>query len=69
MKGMKPSELRDKNIEDLAEELAKEREALYNVRRQIIFGQVKDVMSVRGHRKNIAKLMTVITQKQREDAQ
>ena len=66
MKGLKPSELREKTLEELTEELAREREALYSVRRQIIFAQVKDVMSVKVHRKNVARLMTEMHAKKLE---
>lgn len=66
MKGLKAEELRSKTVDQLASELEGERAALYNVRRQIVFGQVKDVMSVRTHRKNIAKIMTILHAKRTE---
>jgi len=66
MKGIKAGTLRDKTVAELEDELEKERAALFNVRRQIIFGQVKDFMSVKGHRKNIARILTVLTDKKRE---
>jgi large subunit ribosomal protein L29 len=68
VKGLKPSDLREKTLEELTEELAREREALFSVRRQIIFAQVKDVMSVRVHRKNVARIMTEMAVKDREAA-
>jgi large subunit ribosomal protein L29 len=66
MKALKAAELRNKSIEDLEDELEKEREALYNVRRQIIFGQLKDVMTVRTHRRNVARVLTILQQKRKE---
>ncbi|MEP0766066.1 MAG: 50S ribosomal protein L29 [Fimbriimonadia bacterium] len=66
MKGLRSSELREKSTEDLVEELEKEREAVYNVRRQIIFGQVKDFKAISVHRKNVARIMTLLSQRQRE---
>jgi ribosomal protein L29 len=48
--------------------LDKERAALYDSRRKLMFREIKDVNLVRRHRHNIARIMTLITAKQRSAA-
>lgn len=65
MKSTKCSELREKTVQELQELLEKERASLYETRRKLVFREVKDVNSVREQRHNIARIMTLISEKKR----
>jgi len=65
MKALKVNDLREKTVEELQELLEKERVALYDSRRKLVFREIKNVNLVREHRHNIARFMTLITEKQR----
>lgn len=65
MKGQKASELRDKSVPELQQLLEAERGALYKARRALVFRQLTDTSAIRTHRHNIARLLTLIGEKQR----
>jgi ribosomal protein L29 len=68
MKSTNASDLQEKTVGELQEMLDKERAALYDSRRKLMFREIKDVNLVRRHRHNIARIMTLITAKQRSAA-
>jgi len=68
MKGLKPRDLREKTIAELQELLEKERAALYDLRRRIALRETQDTASVKTTRHNIARIMTILTEKQRQEA-
>lgn len=57
------SELRDKSLEELREELTEKKKAQFNMRFQAAGGQLEDTSKVREVRRDIARLMTVINEK------
>jgi ribosomal protein L29 len=63
MKATKAADLRDKSVPDLEKLLDEEREALYQARRGLVFRQVTDVNSLKVRRKNIARILTLISEK------
>ncbi len=65
MKDLKPSELKDKTVPELEELLSKERAALYKARRDLVFRQITDTASLKLRRHNIARILTLIGEKQR----
>ena len=68
MKDLKASELRDKSVPELDEMLKKERAVLYKARRDLVLRQMTDTASLKVRRHNIARIMTIITEKQRGNA-
>ena len=68
MKSLKAKELRDKSIADLQEMVNEEQAALYKARRDIVFRQLTDTASVKVRRHNVARILTVISEKQRGNA-
>lgn len=65
---MKAVELRQLSIEELKKRLADERESLANLRFQLATSQLESPIQVRTTRRDIAKLETVIREKERETA-
>lgn len=63
MKATKAKELRDKSVDDLKVLLAKERMALHEMRRKAGFRDLKDTQSLKVQRHNIARILTVISEK------
>lgn len=68
MKSLKPKELREKNVPELEQLLAQERATLFKLRRDLVFRQVTDVSSIRVRRHNIARILTLISEKKRGGA-
>jgi large subunit ribosomal protein L29 len=68
MKALKCADLLGKSIEELQGLVAEERAALYKTRRDFVFRQTTDTAGKTTRRHNIARIMTVITQKQKEAA-
>jgi large subunit ribosomal protein L29 len=68
MKDIKAAELRDKSVPELELMVAQERAALYKARRDLVFRQMTDTASLKVRRHNIARLLTVIGEKQRGNA-
>lgn len=65
MKGLKTIDVADKSVPELEAMVADERAALYKARRDLVFRQLTDVKQLAVRRHNIARLLTLITQKQR----
>jgi len=62
MKALSTKELRGKSLEDLQSMLEKERAALYEDRRKLVFREDKDVNKVKSRRHNVARILTLITE-------
>lgn len=60
------SEFRGMGLADLHEELNSQKEALYQLRYRLATHQLSDVTEVKKTRKVIARINTLITEKQRE---
>lgn len=65
MKSLKPSELKDKSVPELQDLLVAERAALYKARRDLVFRQIRDTSGLKVRRHNIARILTLIGEKQR----
>lgn len=65
MKALNAKELRGKKLEDLQEMLNKERAALYEDRRKLVFREDKDTNVVKNRRHNVARILTLITEMKR----
>lgn len=68
MKDLKPTELRDKSVPELEEMIRQERASLYLARRDLVFRRIQDTASLKVRRHNIARMMTIITEKKRGSA-
>ena len=60
-------ELRGKSVAQLNEELVAAKKELFNLRFQNATNQLDNTARIKEVRKNIARIQTVITQKQREN--
>jgi len=60
---MKVSELRQKTKADLLRQLRSDKEKLQALRFDMVAGKVKNVRAIRTTRKEIATIMTVLTEK------
>lgn len=69
MKDLKAKEVREKSVPELEEMVRQERAALYKARRDLVFRQTTDTTSLKVRRHNIARLLTVISEKKRGGAQ
>lgn len=68
MKALKARDLREKTIRELEEMAEKERAALYDLRRRLALRETQDTSSVKTTRHNIARILTVLSEKKREEA-
>jgi ribosomal protein L29 len=68
MKDQKANDLRDKSVPELEEMVSKERADLYKARRDLVLRQLTDTASLKVRRHNIARLLTIITEKKRGNA-
>ena len=66
---MNVAEVRELDVEELQERVAQTRRELFNLRFQHATGQLENTGQLKEVRKNIARLLTVLNQKQRENAQ
>lgn len=62
---MKPSELRALSIDELKQKEMELRRELFNLRFQLSKGELSNNMRVRAVRKDIARVLTIITEKQK----
>lgn len=62
----KPSEFRKLTVEELKQEEANLRKELFNLRFQKVTGEIENPMRIRQTRKDIARVLTVITEKSKE---
>ena len=65
MKDLKTRDIAEKSIHELEVMLADERAALYKARRDLVFRQMTDRASLKIRRHNMARILTLIGQKQR----
>jgi large subunit ribosomal protein L29 len=65
---VKAAEVRELDAEELEQRLAATRQELFNLRFQHATGQLENTGQLKEVRKNIARLLTVLNQKQRENA-
>jgi ribosomal protein L29 len=61
---LKANELRDMNIQDLRDKLLSQKRELFNLRFQLATGQLENPMQIRNVKKDIARINTIITEKQ-----
>ena len=66
---MKLSEIREKNIDELNAELVSKKEELFHLRFQHAINQLDNPQKIVETRKTIARLMTVIREKEIQAAQ
>ncbi len=59
---MKANELRQKSEEELKEILEQDREKLRQLRFDLASGKVKNVREIRSKRRDIARILTILTQ-------
>src|SRR5215207_4445468 len=64
---VKATEARELDVEELEERLAETRRELFNLRFQHATGQLENTGQLKEVRKNIARLLTVLTQKKQEN--
>ena len=65
---MKVAEVRELDVEELQQRAAQARRELFNLRFQHATGQLENTGQLKEVRRNIARLLTVLNQKQRENA-
>jgi large subunit ribosomal protein L29 len=65
---MKAAELRDITVEELMKKEQDLRKELFNLRFQQATGEIENPMRLRAIRKDIAKILSVITEKNRQKA-
>ena len=68
MKETKAPDLREKSVPELEELIRQERINLSNARRDLVFRRVTDTTSLKARRHNIARMLTIITEKKRGNA-
>jgi large subunit ribosomal protein L29 len=64
---VKATEARELDVDELEERLAETRRELFNLRFQHATGQLENTGQLKEVRKNIARLLTVLTQKKQEN--
>jgi large subunit ribosomal protein L29 len=64
---MDASEIRDMKIEDIQEELDDTRESLMRLRFQLTTGELTDHTQIRATRRKIARLLTILKEKEGEE--
>jgi large subunit ribosomal protein L29 len=62
------AEVRELDVEELQQRVVQARRELFNLRFQHATGQLENTGQLKEIRKNIARLLTVLNQKQRENA-
>ena len=65
---MKASELRILSKEELAQKLKELKSELFNLRFQLAINQLENPMRIKAVRKDIARVQTVLTEKERKDS-
>jgi len=63
---MKVSELRDVTVDELQKKEQDMRKELFNLRFQQATGEIENPMRLRALKKNIARILTVMTEKKQE---
>jgi large subunit ribosomal protein L29 len=65
MKKTKPSELRDKNLEELSKLASEKSENLFNLKVRRAAGTLESSADIRSVRRDLARVKTVLHQKQK----
>jgi len=60
----KPEELRELSDDELDTKLAEAKEELFNLRFQLVTGQLDNPMAIKTMRKEIARILTVIRERE-----
>ncbi|MGZ4127425.1 MAG: 50S ribosomal protein L29 [Actinomycetota bacterium] len=60
----KPEELRDLSDEELETKLSEAKEELFNLRFQLVTGQLDNPMAIKFMRKEVARILTVIRERE-----
>jgi large subunit ribosomal protein L29 len=60
----KPEELRDLSDDELDTKLAEAKEELFNLRFQLVTGQLDNPMAIKVMRKEIARILTVVRERE-----
>lgn len=63
MKGTKPSELREKNVEELTRLVDEKAENLFNLKVRLAAGNLESSADVRALRRDLARVKTVLHEK------
>ena len=66
---MRPSKLRDMTIEELILQESDLRKELFNLRFQQATGEIENPMRIRAVRKDIVRVLTIVTEKRKEKGQ
>jgi large subunit ribosomal protein L29 len=66
---VRPSKLRDMTIEELILQESDLRKELFNLRFQQATGEIENPMRIRAVRKNIVRVLTIVTEKRKEKGQ
>ncbi len=62
---MKPKEIRELNIEQLKQQLISKEEELFNLKIQLATKQLENPMKIREARRNVARLKTILREKEK----
>ncbi len=65
----KPSELRSKTVDELRQDEKDFRKELFNLNFQKVTGEIENPMRIKTVRKNIARVLTIINEKERVKSQ
>lgn len=65
----KPSELRDKSVEELRQEEVDLRKELFNLNFQKVTGEIENPKRITHVKKSIARVLTIINEKERVKSQ
>ena len=63
---MRPSNLRDMTIDELLLQESDLRKELFNLRFQQATGEIENLMRIRAVRKDIVRVLTIVTEKRKE---
>ena len=63
---MKASEMRDKTVEELQQQKQDLKKELFNLNFQKVTGEIENPMRIRQVRKDVARIITVINEKNRK---
>lgn len=66
---MRPSELRAMTLEELKEKEKELRKELFNLRFRLATGEIDNPMRIRAVRKDIARVLTIMTEKMKNPVQ
>lgn len=66
---MRPSELRAMTVEELREKEKELRRELFNLRFRLATGELENPMRIRSVRKDIARVLTIMTEKIKKPSQ